>query len=261
MLNNELIHFLRRLGLGKEEGEIFLLLSERGPLTPLEISRISGINRTKVYRTLEDMCERQLATEEVQENSKKYISAGEDKLHKLLKERQTRIAELSEKFPIVSAALSQLKKKDQQDTKVLYYRGAKGVSQMIWNELRAKKEIVGYSYRAIETVAGAKFANDFYQEFVRRNLTIRDLYGEEYQRSLKNIKRAATHDNPERINNIKSRFISEKVLEIPLQMDIYNEVVAMYSWQNQEVFGVEIYNGKVAKLQRQLFELAWKYAK
>lgn len=44
-------------------------------------------------------------------------------------------------------------------------------------------------------------------------------------------------------------------------MDIYNDVIGIYSWHEGEVFGVEIYNEKVATMHKQLFEIVWKIAK
>ncbi|MBI5452275.1 hypothetical protein HY945_02345 [Candidatus Gottesmanbacteria bacterium] len=43
-------------------------------------------------------------------------------------------------------------------------------------------------------------------------------------------------------------------------MDIYNEIVSIYHWHEGEIFGVEIYNEKVANMQRQLFEMVWRMA-
>jgi len=58
-----------------------------------------------------------------------------------------------------------------------------------------------------------------------------------------------------------SRFIPEQMLRVNVQMDIYNDVVAQYSWHEGDVFGVEIYNAKTAHFQRQLFEIVWKLGK
>lgn len=43
-------------------------------------------------------------------------------------------------------------------------------------------------------------------------------------------------------------------------MTIYNNVVAIYNWWQDEVFGVEIYNQQVAEFQRFTFETFWKMA-
>ena len=56
-------------------------------------------------------------------------------------------------------------------------------------------------------------------------------------------------------------YLPQSILAIPHQTDIYNEVVSFYSWNEGEVWGTEIYNAKVANMQRQLFELAWEKAK
>lgn len=58
-----------------------------------------------------------------------------------------------------------------------------------------------------------------------------------------------------------SRYIPSDILEIAHQTDIYNDVVAYYNWYEGDVFGVEIMNAKIAKQQRQMFEIIWQMAK
>lgn len=61
--------------------------------------------------------------------------------------------------------------------------------------------------------------------------------------------------------NWESRYLDPKVLDLEIQMDIYNDVVAIYNWYEGEVFGVQVINEKAAKLQKQLFDVVWEKAK
>ena len=124
---------------------------------------------------------------------------------------------------------------------------------MVWNVLKATTEVVGYTYRDLADFVGQKFMDDFAAEFIRRNLVIRDVFGDEYKSKWNPADNWAGH--------VKSRYLPDKILTIPHQMDIYDDVVSFYNWHEGEVFGVEIYNGKVARLQKQLFELAWEKGK
>ena len=56
------------------------------------------------------------------------------------------------------------------------------------------------------------------------------------------------------------RYLSPEVVDISVQMDIYNDTLAIYSWHEDEVFGVEIHNKKIADMQRQIFEALWNSA-
>ena len=60
--------------------------------------------------------------------------------------------------------------------------------------------------------------------------------------------------------NWESRYIPPGLLKIDHQLDVYNDVVAIYNWYEGEVFGIQIVNEKVADFQKQLFDLVWKQA-
>src|SRR5689334_6946361 len=61
MLNNkdEIIKKLTKLNLSREEAQLYLELL-KGPNTHLRLSHITGINRTKVYRLIEQLEQRSL---------------------------------------------------------------------------------------------------------------------------------------------------------------------------------------------------------
>lgn len=43
-------------------------------------------------------------------------------------------------------------------------------------------------------------------------------------------------------------------------LDVYNDTMAIYYWEDNDVFGVEIQNQKIADMQRSMFETLWKMA-
>ena len=49
-------------------------------------------------------------------------------------------------------------------------------------------------------------------------------------------------------------------MKLSHNLDIYNNVVAIYYWENNDVFGVEIENEKVAETQRSIWNTMWKLA-
>lgn len=253
MNKQEVNNYLRLLGLSGEQAAIYLELMEQGEGTPLLIARKTGINRTKVYRLLEEMEKHKLIVQEIGEYTTRVSPAPIERIEELLKQKQGVVAGLSKNWSEAEATLSQLQVSHQVETKVRYYRGKSGIEQMVWNVLKAKNEIVGYTFRDLSQYVGARFMEQFVFEFKRRNLKMRDIYGDEYLDS-------QPIDN-DWGGKIESRYLPGKVLAIPHQMDIYDDIVTFYSWNEGEVWGTEIYNPKVAKMQRQLFELAWEKAK
>ncbi|OGG02531.1 hypothetical protein A2Z33_01905 [Candidatus Gottesmanbacteria bacterium RBG_16_52_11] len=128
---------------------------------------------------------------------------------------------------------------------------------MVWHTLRADKMVVGFTFRPLHPVIGADFYDDWRKEFVRRGLVLRDIYSDEFVRSKKELRLAA--EAPK--EHFPSRYLPDSELPVTVQMDIYNDVVAHYTWHESEVFGVEVYNAKIAAFYRRLFEFVWQHAK
>lgn len=248
-VSKQITTYLRGLGLTNEEASIYVALTEHGSSTPLRLSRFTGINRTKVYRTIESLAKRKLAAVEIDHHSTRVTPSDLTQLSNLVRHKQQRAAQIAHDFPEIEQQLASLGATQSADTKVRFYRGRHGIEQMVWNVLKAHSEIVGYTYRDLSDFVGETFMDEFVSEFVRRNLTMRDVYGDEYVKS--------EHTHYDWMGHVKSRFISDHILTIPHQMDIYDDVVTFYNWHEGEVFGVEIRNEKVSSHQRQLFELAW----
>lgn len=246
--------FLQDLGLADLEIKVYLSLLEKGELTTLQIAKITDIPRTTIYRILEDLKQKGVVEEVVSQHQTKSRIANPERLQILVKNKENQIKRLENNFLEIKNAILQQTGKTPSSTKALYYRGEEGMKQMLWNLLRTKDEFRGYSYCTPMETTGTQFAVDWANEFNERKIKARDLYSDHYQISTQK------HPYPSGISwsTWKSRYISPSLLAIDHQVDIYNNVVAFYDWHDGEIFGVEIYNEKVANLQKQIFDLIWK---
>lgn len=257
-MNNNLISFFENLGYNHQEVKILSSLGEKGSQSILELSRSTEINRTKVYRLIEDLKKQGLVEEIVDEYRQLVKLVDFHKLDLIIKEKESRTKLIRDSFMGIQRLLSLNQETHQPGTRVIFHRGEEGIRQMVWNTLSAKHEVVGYTYRSINEVVGNKFADEWHAEFINRNLVFRDIYSDHYLQSVK--KHPHEHNSLER-KHFHGRYIAKNILDVNHQVDIYNDVVAYYNWFEGEVFGVEIYSEKVALLQKQLFEIVWKIAK
>jgi hypothetical protein len=53
------------------------------------------------------------------------------------------------------------------------------------------------------------------------------------------------------------RYLDPEELSMEFEMLVYNDVFAMYNYIDKEIFGVEIYNEKLASMQKQIFDFIW----
>lgn len=253
---NKIAQFFLNLGFSQEESTIYTTLLKDGPQTVLQLSRNTTINRTTLYRILDKLHSQKLVEEIIEEYKKLYKAVDFHTIDLLVKEQENRAQFLKTTFPEINALLTS-NSSSQPGTKVIFYRGNDGIKQMAWNTLKANKVCLGYTYREFEEVVGRKFAEDWRDEFIARNLVFREIYSNELYRSKQRGAHPITHSYPD----FHERYIKPEILNINHQMDIYNDVITIYNWHEGEVFGVEIYNEKVATMHKQLFEIVWKIAK
>ena len=231
-VNHKLLaEFLEALGLELREIEAFNCLLDRGIMTMLELSRITKIPRTTLYRIIESLKTKGVVEEVVEEYVAKVQAAPLSRLEFLVVQEKERINTLVSLLPNIQQIIANTQLVSQPDTKVLMYRGREGIRQMVWNVLDAKTEVVGYTYRLLDEFIGKRFMSRWLEEFHDRKIKGRDILTEEYYRSIG----GKNHDFD--WGAWKTRYIRENILTIDHQLDIYNDVTAIYNWYGGEVFG------------------------
>jgi len=253
-MTNQLSEFLTALDLDDREILTYQSLIDHGILTTLELSRKTSIPRTTLYRIIASLKSKGVVEDIVEEYVSKVQAAPLSRLEYLVAEQKTKADTLQILFPNIKKIISHSQSVAQPETKVLMYRGREGIRQMVWNVLEAKSEVCGYTYRLLDEFVGKRFMNRWREEFHDRKLKGRDILTEEYYRSIGGKKNDADW------GFWKTRYINENLLTIEHQMDIYDNVAGIYNWHEGEVFGVEIHNEKVSRMQRQIFEIVWAAA-
>lgn len=254
--------FLLELGLNPQQIHIFLTLNRHGPLTPLEISRKTRISRTTVYRLLEEMRAEKLITEIIDEHRTLAQAISPEELRLKLTAEQDKLSRLVYQFPQVQNFLDQQVSRRHPDTQVKFYRGRSGIEQMVFNVLNAEKYVYGFTPTDFDKAVSRKTSQYFYQEFVAQKMIFKDIYSDRYISSIGGVEKlnSATSMSQKYPNHFISRYLPTSTLDITTQMDIYNDIIAIYNWTNQDVFGVEIKNQKVSRMQQQIFDILWDLA-
>ncbi|MBN2101037.1 ArsR family transcriptional regulator [Candidatus Dojkabacteria bacterium] len=253
MMNTTITSQLKKFGLEEKEAQIYLSLLKEGSQTPLEISRNTDINRTTIYRQLETLQTSGLVEEVLDDKSTRYTASDPDKLNFLIEQRENSIRSLKRSLPDLTAQLSALKQESISHSKVVFFRGIKGLKQLLWNTTKAKgKQIVNYGYLSWNEVVGNEFAEKLREEHV-----VQKIHG----REVTNHKEDGTQwtDNITRVRQYyKEKFIPKSVLEINHDQYIYDDILAYAHIYKEEYFGIEIHNPEIAKTQKQIFEIIWE---
>lgn len=249
---------LQTLGLSELEAKIYTSLVETPSQTALQLSRNLSLPRTSVYDTLVRLGVRGLVDRLVRSKSTAYKASPVESFEILLKERQDQMAGMQKAYNNLEAALKS-HTTNPQNTEVRYYQGAEGMRQMIWNSLRASREIVGYSVFGRVDVVGEKFYNRYVEEFKTRKLIDRAI-ANPTERSLEYINRNVLNGKHQQtLDNI--RLLAANKLFIAGDTTIYNNTYAVCYWQGHEVVGVEIENPDFVRHELSIFNLLWDQAK
>jgi sugar-specific transcriptional regulator TrmB len=252
---------LEKVGLSKNQAEIYLLLVNRGALRVQEIVQLSGVARSSVYESLKKLYELGIAEEVIDKNFKKIkpypigiIKHGLDDQVSYLQKLQVDLADLEKNIKIASAANT------AGSTTIRYYKGRSGARQIFWNSLKAKSTAYIYSDYGRARYVGMRFYENFVAESYKRNIKEKVMMNME-PATWESIKRFNYTGSPiarTRVEDI--RFLDKKDFIIRGDTLIYDNIYAQVYLKNVEINGFEIESSQFADSQRAFYKILWRMA-
>jgi len=250
-LRNKVVGYLKHLGLDDEQAQVYLYLLSHGPSSVLSISRGIGTGRTKLYPLLESLTKKQLVVTHERHYGTSYEAQPPQAVEFLVSEQERAAQGLRSSLPAALNILSSLQTQSPTHSKIIEYKGVDGLKQMNFNLTKAEGEYRTFELAGLDKHLGTHFANKMREKYVDNELTSYDLT-----------------NNPDRLQESGAdlpdahiRYIDPGLFAIEFEMTIYNNCVALLNYDHEDIFGVEIYNDKLARQQRQLFDAMWATAK
>ena len=249
--------YFAKLGLDKEIADLYLALHRYGPQSISELSRNSGVERTRVYRLIDTLLENALIEVETQYKRGIMKAAPIANLHILITKKEQELKSLQDELSLVERVLASSSKLTSPATRVQFYQGAEGAKQMFWNETKAHTESLSILFENKQGKTKDRFFERWAKRCNERGLRFRSIFGDNFVQGMREW--YAGHDN-ERLAHWEGRYIDPANFSISHSTVIYDNVVAYYNWHEGEIFGIEIYNQQIADTQRALFEMLWQKA-
>jgi sugar-specific transcriptional regulator TrmB len=246
----KVVSYLKQLGFSTEEAAVYLYLLEHGPSSVLAISRGISSGRTKLYPLLEELTAKQLVITHERHYGTSYEAQSPSALEFLVLERERKADGLRKNLPAVLSALSGLQTDSPSTSRVAEYHGVDGLKQMNFNLTKADGEYRVFELSGLDKHLGKHFADKM------RDIT-KDKKTKSYD--LTNNPRRTAEPGTDN-TNAAVRYIEPNVFTIEFETYIYNNCVALLSYNRDDIFGVELYNDKLARQQTQLFDLLWRQA-
>lgn len=242
-----------KLGLSSEIADIYLALLAYGPQTISDLSRHSGVERTRVYRLLDELSASNLVEMETQYKRTILHAAPIGNLQILLVKKEQELEELRKGLKELHTKLD-AGSLASPTTKIQAYQGSDGLKQMFWNQTRSKSENLSILHENMQRYTNVAFFDRWARTCNERGLTFRSMVGDSFVEAQKTW--YGEHAN-ERLKDWHGRYVPESVFPITHSTVIYDDVTAYYNWKDGEIFGMEIHNPHIADAQRQYFEMLW----
>lgn len=248
-----IIRHLQRFGLDSESTQVYLLLTQKGPQTVLNLSRETGIKRTQVYRLLEELQAKQLVSADHLTYGSLYQAMPLEQLEAVIIDKSLEVQKMRSSLSDLGALMADFAGKPADNARVLHYSGVEGLKQVSWNLTKAQDHYKVFEVSHLSDYLDKRFAMRCRERFVERGLTSYDLTND-----TKVLASGIEPFNPDRTHYAS---ISKDVLDIQFEVYIYNDVVTLLDYSGEQVFCMEIYHRLLNKLAEQLFDVAWSQAK
>jgi sugar-specific transcriptional regulator TrmB len=245
--------YFYKLGLSSEIADIYLALHAHGRQTISQLSRNSGVERTRLYRLIDELQDSNLVEIETQYKKRIIAAAPVGNLQILIAKKEQDLRDLRVGLHDLQETLSN-RSLHSAATKIQAYRGSEGLKQMYWNQTRSKTENLSVLYENMQIRTNLSFFERWARTCNERGLEFRSIICDNFIQTQQNWYQE--HNN-ERLKNWQSRYIPDGVFAITHSTVIYDDITSYYNWKDGEIFGIEIHNKEIADAQRQFFEMLW----
>lgn len=248
---------LKILGLSEEESIVYINLLNKTSAGILEISREVNIPRTNVYRICDELVKKKFAKWIVGDRGSNIEAVRPRHLDFLIKEKESELEGYANSLNSLQEMAQDIATKVPK-TQVRYYQGKEGIKQIIWNTLKAKNEVFGYSEFGRIEVVGKAYYTKYVEEFKFRKIKDRAISNQKCLDYY--VKYVIGKENIHQIDKDNVKIIPKNIFYVSGDHSIYNDIYSMSYWKSNEVVGVEIQNPELVKLHKTIFELMWKLA-
>ncbi len=251
----DLLSILRSVGFDDKEAPLYLHGLEVGSAPASQYAKGTGLNRITVYNTLEDLVRRGQFTVEKKVRGKYYAPVAPDLL---ALDARKNVEQLERSLPELKSLRGGAYRKPQ----VRFFEGWEGVRRVYEDTLTAGTELLNFANSAAVRTFWPKYDEEYVTQRVKRGIHLRGIAPDDA------AGRKVHGEDRGRMREI--RLVLARDFDFTNEINIYDHKVAICSFGSglnassfgslDEVFAVIIESPEVAETQRQIFEMAWRYA-
>lgn len=249
---------LRQLELGSKESKVYLqLMQTAGPQPASSIARKLSMNRTTVYKVLIKLCKIGLVGKTMNHGIQCFIAEEPDKRIQLLLEKKRRnLDKIEEKLHDILPEIQNLIKSDNLAMPtVKYYEGVEGVKHVYKDSLKEGGNTI-YAFENVEHMVPEikeYIFNDYIPKRAKNGIFIQVI-------SPENKEHISVRKEDKKYCR-ETRFFKKDIIPIEIEINIYGNKTAFFSYKKEEMFAIIIESNSVANSMKSIHQFCWKIAK
>ncbi len=247
----DLVHILASVGLDEKESQLYVSGLQLGTAPASDYAKATNLNRITVYNVLESLVHKGYFTVVRKARAKWYAPVAPEYL---ALEARKNVEALDRALP----ELRSLQGSQFRKPHVRYYEGWEGLRRVYEDTLTAETELLNFANSAAVRSFWPEYDLEYVNERVKRGIRLRGIAPND------TVGRQVHGEDESKLREI--RLVPSADVDFTNEINIYDHKVAICSFtdsgsrNDQGVFAVIIESKEVAKTQRQIFEMAWRYA-
>ncbi len=246
----DIIHILQAVGLDPKQSQLYVTGLQLGTAPASDYAKTTGINRITAYNLLEEMVHRGYFTVVKKVRSKWYAPVAPEFV--ALEARKN-----AEALDRVLPELRSLQGAKYRKPRVRFFEGWEGIRHVYQDTLSASGELLNFANSAVVRQFWPKYDAEYVEERVKHGIHLRGIAPDDA------TGRRVHGEDRERLREI--RLVPARDFDFTNEINIYDHKVAICSFDSglrgdKDMFGVILESKEVAETQRQIFEMAWRYA-
>ncbi len=241
---------LENIGLTEKEAQLYLAGLQLGSAPASDYAKATDLNRITAYALLEEMVAAGVFTVTKKVRGKAYAPVAPEYLSV---EARKNADALDRALP----ELRSLRGSKYRKPHVRFFEGWEGMRRVYEDTLTAKSEVLNFANSAVVRRFWPAYDEEYVSERVKRGIRLRGIAPDDA------TGRRVHGEDKQKLREI--RLVPAKEFDFTNEINVYDSKVAICSFDSglkgdTDMFGVIIESKEVAETQKQIFEMAWRYA-
>ncbi|PIR54116.1 hypothetical protein COU75_02535 [Candidatus Peregrinibacteria bacterium CG10_big_fil_rev_8_21_14_0_10_42_8] len=247
MTTKALLHVIQSVGLEPHEAALYLAGLKLGSAPASAYAADTKINRVTAYNYLEELVKKSIFTSAEGGRAMTYAPVAPDQLSI---EARKNVEALERAMPDLRSMMG----KHHRAPHVRYFEGEEGILKVYEDTLTADGSLLNFANSQIVRTFWKEYDNDYVNKRIKNGIFLKGIAPDDA------IGRRVHGKDSKSLREI--RLVNAKEFPIHNEINIYDNKVAIVSFSENpsDLFGVIIESKEVAETQKQIFEMAWRFA-